>query len=64
MRSADGVYFANVVVGPSADYVYDSTYRLIQAGGRERWQNGLAVAHSYNDAATIAPGVFARGAAT
>ena len=56
------VYFSNVAVVPDAHYVYDSTYRLIQAEGRERWQNGLAVAHSYNDAATTASGVFTRGA--
>jgi RHS repeat-associated protein len=34
-RAQQTVYFDNQVVAPSSDYVYDATYRLITAEGRE-----------------------------
>jgi RHS repeat-associated protein len=30
------VYFKNVAVEPSSDYIYDALYRLVQAAGREK----------------------------
>jgi RHS repeat-associated protein len=32
----DTVYYANQAVNPTATYIYDSLYRLIQGGGREK----------------------------
>jgi RHS repeat-associated protein len=45
------LYFRNQRVEPSADYIYDATYRLIEATGREHLgQVGAAPApSSYND---------------
>jgi RHS repeat-associated protein len=44
------IYFRNQRVEPSNDYIYDATYRLIQATGREHLgQGGTPIAHSHND---------------
>ncbi|SAL52365.1 FG-GAP/YD repeat-containing protein [Caballeronia cordobensis] len=60
------IYFANQIVEPSNDYVYDALYRLIQAEGREHLgQAGAPMLHSYNDAGRVGilssnpPGRFA-----
>jgi RHS repeat-associated protein len=46
------VYFRNKRVEPSAEYTYDSVYRLIEASGREHLGQvgGPPIPHSYNDA--------------
>ncbi|MGD9846993.1 MAG: toxin TcdB middle/C-terminal domain-containing protein, partial [Variibacter sp.] len=49
------IYFRNRRVEPSADYVYDATYRLIEASGREHLgqAGGTPVPGSYNDRTRI-----------
>jgi RHS repeat-associated protein len=48
------VYFRNKRVQPSADYIYDAVYQLIEATGREHLgQNNVPVPQSYNDAPRI-----------
>jgi RHS repeat-associated protein len=46
------IFFNNRRVDPSADYVYDAVYRLIEATGREHLGQvgGSPLPHSYNDA--------------
>ena len=47
----DTIYFKNLKVEPTNDYIYDAIYRLIQATGREHLgQNRAPIPHSYNDA--------------
>ena len=45
------IYFRNKRVEPSADYIYDAIYRLIEATGREHLgqAGGSPIPHSYND---------------
>ena len=48
------IFFRNKRVEPSNDYVYDATYRLIQATGREHLgQGGVPIPHSHNDAGRV-----------
>jgi RHS repeat-associated protein len=49
------VFFRNKRVEPSADYIYDAVYRLIEATGREHLGQvgGPPIAHSYNDAGRV-----------
>ncbi|MGW0628481.1 SpvB/TcaC N-terminal domain-containing protein [Streptomyces sp. NPDC002758] len=45
------VFFANQRVEPSAEYVYDALYRLVEATGREHLgQAGAPIVHSFDDA--------------
>src|SRR6185503_12157418 len=45
------IYFRNKRVEPSADYIYDATYRLIEATGREHLgqQGDVPRPHSHDD---------------
>jgi RHS repeat-associated protein len=43
------VYFKGVRVDPSNQFVYDPTYRLLSATGREQLAAGAPIPHSYND---------------
>lgn len=48
------IFFRNMRVEPSNDYVYDALYRLIQATGREHLGvNGASVVHSRDDAGRV-----------
>lgn len=48
------IYFKNLRVEPSSDYIYDALYRLIQATGREHMgQNRAPIPHSHDDADRI-----------
>jgi RHS repeat-associated protein len=48
------IYFRNQRVEPSAAYIYDAVYRLIEATGREHLgQVGTPIPHSYNDAQRV-----------
>ena len=48
------IYFKNKRVEPSADYIYDAIYRLIEASGREHLgQAGTPSPLSYNDAPRV-----------
>ncbi|HEU4854670.1 MAG TPA: SpvB/TcaC N-terminal domain-containing protein [Nitrosospira sp.] len=49
------VYFRNRRVEPSADYIYDAIYRLLEATGREHLgqMGGAPIPHSYNDAGRV-----------
>ncbi|SFN35999.1 RHS repeat-associated core domain-containing protein [Nitrosospira briensis] len=49
------IYFRNRRVEPSADYIYDAIYRLIEATGREHLgqMGGAPIPHSYNDAGRV-----------
>lgn len=49
------IYFRNKRVEPSADYIYDAIYRLIEATGREHLgqAGGAPIPHSYNDAPRV-----------
>ena len=49
------IFFRNQRIEPSSDYVYDATYRLIQAKGREHLGQvgGAPIAHSHNDAPRV-----------
>ncbi|HEY5723852.1 MAG TPA: SpvB/TcaC N-terminal domain-containing protein [Allosphingosinicella sp.] len=49
-RAQQAIFFGGRRVDPSADYVYDPLYRLIEAAGREHLgQGGDPVPHSPND---------------
>lgn len=45
------IFFSNQRVEPSAEYIYDALYRLVQATGREHLGQvgGASIPHSYND---------------
>jgi RHS repeat-associated protein len=49
------IFFRNKRVEPSADYIYDALYRLIEATGREHLGQvgGVSIPHSYNDAPRV-----------
>lgn len=47
------IYFKNKRVKPSADYTYDSVYRLIQASGREHLGQHKPIPHSHDDSLRI-----------
>ena len=48
------IFFRNKRVEPSNDYVYDASYRLIHATGREHLgQGGSPIPHSHNDAGRV-----------
>ncbi len=49
------VFFANARVEPSARYIYDAVFRLIEATGREHLGQvgGAPIPHSYNDAPRV-----------
>jgi RHS repeat-associated protein len=49
------IYFRNKRVEPSAEYVYDALYRLIEATGREHLGQvgGAPISHSHDDAPRV-----------
>ncbi|WP_431970062.1 SpvB/TcaC N-terminal domain-containing protein [Nocardia sp. bgisy134] len=47
------VFFRNRMVDPRADYVYDATYRLIEASGREHTGQGIPVPPDADDAPRV-----------
>lgn len=48
------VFFRNSRIDPGSDYLYDATYRLIEATGREHLgQNGASLPSTYNDVGCI-----------
>lgn len=50
-EAQQAIYFRNKRVEPDSDFTYDSTYRLIEATGREHLGQigGEPIVHSYND---------------
>ncbi len=49
------IFFRNARVEPSAEYVYDAVYRLLEASGREHLGQvgGAPIPHSYGDAPRV-----------
>ena len=61
----DTIFFKNLQIEPSNDFVYDAIYRLLSATGREHLgQTSAPIPHSYNDAGRtglISPGAPSYG---
>jgi RHS repeat-associated protein len=52
-RAQQTVYFNNQVMAANSDYIYDATYRLIQASGREHAGNTGYPQTDFNDFARV-----------